>query len=188
MDEIEIVSYDPRWPTLFAAEAARIRAAVGGQLIAAIEHFGSTAVPGLSAKPVIDILVAVRSLAQARQEAVPSLEALGYSYWRDNPDPHHMFFVKGLPPLGPRTHHVHLVEFGSPDARLTGEDTFWDRLLFRDYLRTHPEEVRRYEALKRYLATRFPTDREAYTDGKTDYVRSVMVKARQERRREHGAP
>ncbi|MBV9850914.1 MAG: GrpB family protein [Armatimonadetes bacterium] len=179
MDEIEIVSYDPRWPALFVAEAARIHAAVGGQLVA-LEHFGSTAVPGLSAKPVIDILVAVRSLVQARQEAVPALEALGYSYWRDNPDPHHMFFVKGLPPHGPRTHHVHLVEVGSPDARLTGEDTFRDRLLFRDYLRAHPEEARRYEALKRDLAARFTTDREAYTDSKTDYVRSVMVRARRE--------
>lgn len=143
-----------------------------------MEHFGSTAVLGLSAKPIIDLLVAVRSLPEARTQAVPALEALGYAYWADDPSPDRLFFVKGLPPNGPRTHHIHIVEQGvSQDPRL-GEFSFTDRLLFRDCLRADPEEARRYEDLKRRLAAAFPDDREAYTNGKTDYIYGVMQKAR----------
>ena len=183
MDQIALVEYDPRWPERFAAEAARVRAALSEGLVVAIEHFGSTAVPGLSAKPIIDIIVGVRSVAEARERAVPALEALGYAFWYDNPEPGHLFFVKGLPPNGPRTHHVHMMEpetFRDPkNAGLL----FWDRLLFRDYLRAHPEEAQRYEAVKRDLAQRFPEDREAYTDGKTEYVSTVMQKAREDKAR-----
>ncbi len=178
MDEIALVPYNPHWPKLFTAEAARIREALGSDSIVAIEHFGSTSVPGLSAKPVIDIFVGVRSLAVAREKAVPALEALGYAFWYDNPNAAHLFFVKGLPPHGPRTHHIHMIEpqtFRDPknDAFL-----FWDRLLFRDYLCAHPEEVRRYEAVKNDLAAHFPDDWEAYTYGKSEYIYSVMQKAR----------
>jgi len=181
MDEIEIMTYSPLWPTCFDEEAARLRAALDTSDVVAIEHFGSTAVPGLAAKPIIDILVGVRSLPQARRQAVPALESLGYAFWGDNPDQTHLFFVKGLPPNGPRTHHVHIVEPDAPDARADGRSGFWDRLLFRDYLRAHPEEARRYGALKRDLAHRFRSDREAYTDAKREYVRSVTAKARHER-------
>ena len=90
MDEIKLVDYDPRWPDLFAEEAARIRIAVGDSVVA-VEHFGSTAVPGLSAKPIIDLLIAVRSLSEAREQVVPALETLGYAFWHDNPDPNHLF-------------------------------------------------------------------------------------------------
>ena len=77
LDEIALVNYDPRWPDLFAEEAARVRAALRGgeDLVVAVEHFGSTSVPGLSAKPIIDLLVGVRSVAEARGTAVPKLEA-----------------------------------------------------------------------------------------------------------------
>jgi GrpB-like predicted nucleotidyltransferase (UPF0157 family) len=95
------------------------------------------------------------------------LESLGYAYWRDNPDPQRMFFVKGLPPNSPRTHHLHMVE---PDSIL------WQRLLFRDYLRQHPDEAKNYGQLKRQLANRFTSDREAYTQGKTEYIQSIMEK------------
>ncbi len=178
MDDIVIVDYDLRWPELFAAEAARVRAAVGDDLVIAVEHFGSTAIPGLSAKPVVDLLVFVRSLPDARREAVPALEALGYAYWADDPAPDRLFFVKGLPPNGPRTHHVHIVEPSvSQDPRL-GEFSFADRLLFRDRLRADPEEAQRYDRLKQQLAAEFPDDREAYTNGKTNYIYGVMQKAR----------
>ena len=177
MDEITLVDYDPAWPARFAEEVERIQAALGDSVVA-IEHFGSTAVPGLSAKPVIDLLVAVRSLPEARTRAVSALEALGYAYWRDDPAPDRLFFVKGLPPNGPRTHHVHVVDLSvSHDPRL-GEFTFADRLLFRDYLRAHPDEAVRYAELKRELARQFSEDREAYTSGKTEYVYSIMQKAR----------
>ena len=178
MDEIALVEYDPRWPEQFEVEAARVRAALNKDLITAVEHFGSTSVPGLSAKPVIDLLIGVRSVAEAREKAVPVLEALGYAFWYDNPSPDHLFFVKGLPPNGPRTHHIHMMEPGTFRDPKNEASLFWDRLLFRDYLRAHPEEVRRYEAVKRDLAARFPDDREAYTNGKTGYVYGVMQKAR----------
>ena len=169
MDNIFIVDYDPSWPHLFEIEAAQIHEALGN-LVLAIEHFGSTAVPGLAAKPIIDILVGVPSLSESSPVLIPNLEALGYRYWCDNPDPARMFFVKGLPPNGPRTHHVHIVEPHSEQ---------WERLLFRDYLRQYPEEAERYAQLKRDLAQQFQADREAYTAGKTEYVQSVILKAKQ---------
>ena len=178
MDNIVIVDYNPAWPAMFTEEAAHLQAALGDDLVVTIEHFGSTAVPGLSAKPIIDLLVAVRSLPEVRQSGIPALEALGYAYWRDDPAPDRMFFVKGLPPNGPRTHHVHIVEPGAAQDPPLGEFSFADRLLFRDALRADPEEAKRYATLKRELAAQFPDDREAYTNGKTDYVYGVMQKAR----------
>ena len=171
MDKVIIVEYDPLWSVLFEQEARRLHQILTQKLIICIEHFGSTAVPGLPAKPIIDLLVGVHSLAQAKLVAVSQLEAIGYSYWRDNPDPRRMFFVKGLPPNSPRTHHIHMVE---PNSVL------WERLLFRDYLRKYPDEAKRYAYLKRELAQRFATQREAYTRGKAEYVQSVMQRARQE--------
>jgi GrpB-like predicted nucleotidyltransferase (UPF0157 family) len=169
MDEVEIVNYDPRWPTLFDEEAKRLRAALDPSSIIGLEHFGSTSIPELSAKPIIDILIAVRSLADARASFVEALRNLGYVYWADNPKQDRMFFVKGMPPFGSRrSHHVHVTE-------TDGE--MWPRLAFRDYLRAHPEEAATYEALKRRLAAEHPTDREAYTDAKSAYIESVMRKA-----------
>lgn len=168
MDEVIIVAYDPNWVALFEQEAACLRAVFDEGFITRIEHFGSTAVPGLATKPIIDLLVGVRSLAAAKQVAVSQLEQLDYAYWFDNPDPQRMFFVKGLPPNGPRTHHIHMVE---PDSLL------WERLLFRDYLRRHADEAARYAQLKRDCARCFRSDRAAYTTAKTEYIESVMKKA-----------
>jgi GrpB-like predicted nucleotidyltransferase (UPF0157 family) len=168
MDEIEIVDYDPRWPLLFDEEAARLRAALDPSLIAGLEHFGSTAIPGLAAKPIIDILIAVRSLALAQASFVEALGKLDYVYWADNPKKDRMFFVKGMPPFGlKRSHHVHVTE---PQGEM------WQRLAFRDYLRTHPEEAETYGRLKRRLAAEYRSDREAYTDAKATYVEDVMRK------------
>jgi GrpB-like predicted nucleotidyltransferase (UPF0157 family) len=105
MDEIIIVEHNPVWQLLFQEEVTRIRKVLDTTFITRIEHFGSTAVPGLAAKPIIDLLIGVRSLSTARQLVISPLESLGYAYWRDNPDPQRMFFVKGLPPNSPRTHH-----------------------------------------------------------------------------------
>jgi len=169
MDDVHLVDYDQRWPALYAAEAARVQAALPAGLVHAVEHFGSTAIPGMVAKPVIDILIAVRSIEQARTAAVAPMVALGYAFWADNPKRDRLFFVKGLPPAAPhRTHHVHMTELGSE---------IWHRLLFRDYLRAHPDEAARYVALKRDLAARHHTDREAYTAAKAAYVDEIMAKA-----------
>ena len=169
MDGVEIVNYDPHWPVLFEEEAKRLRAVLDPSAILGLEHFGSTAVPGLSAKPVIDILIAVRSLTDAQATFVEALQTLDYVYWADNPNKDRMFFVKGMPPFGSRrSHHVHVTE---PHGEM------WQRLAFGDYLRAHPEEARTYDRLKRRLAAEHPKDREAYTDAKSAYVESVMRKA-----------
>ena len=168
MDEVEIVDYDPRWPILFDEEAERLRATLDPSLIVGLEHFGSTAIPGLSAKPIIDILIAVRSLADAQASFVEPLRNLDYVYWAENPRKDRLFFVKGMPPFGSRrSHHVHVTE---PHGEM------WQRLAFRDYLRAHPEEAAIYEQLKRRLASEYKRDREAYTDAKSAYVESVMRK------------
>lgn len=169
MDEIVIVEHDRNWKLLFQQEARLIEKVLDASLITRIEHFGSTAVPGLAAKPIIDLLIGVHSLKQAKSTAILPLESLGYAYWQDNPNPQRMFFVKGLPPNSPRTHHIHMVE---PHSAM------WERLLFRDYLCQHLEEATRYARLKRKLARRFRNDREAYTKGKTEYIKSVMNKAK----------
>jgi GrpB-like predicted nucleotidyltransferase (UPF0157 family) len=169
MDAVEIVNYDPRWPALFDEEAQRLRAILDPSLILGLEHFGSTAIPGLSAKPIIDILIAVRSLADAQGALVEALRNLDYVYWADNPKKDRMFFVKGMPPFGSRrSHHVHVTEV---------HGQMWQRLAFRDYLRTHPEEAQTYQRLKKRLAAEHRADREAYTDAKSAYIESVMRKA-----------
>jgi GrpB-like predicted nucleotidyltransferase (UPF0157 family) len=169
MDEVEIVEYDPRWPGLFDEEAKRLRAALDPSLIVGLEHFGSTSIPGLPAKPIIDILIAVRSLTEAQASFVEALRSLDDAYWADNPKNDRMFFVRGMPPFGSkRSHHVHLTE---PQGEM------WQRLAFRDYLRAQPQEAATYERLKRQLAAEHRTDREAYTEAKSAYVEAVMRKA-----------
>jgi GrpB-like predicted nucleotidyltransferase (UPF0157 family) len=169
LDDVELVDYDPRWQILFIEEEKRLRSVLDPASIVGLEHFGSTAIPGLSAKPIIDILIAVRSLVDAHCTYVSPLQGLGYVYWAENPKTDRMFFVKGMPPYGARrTHHVHVTE---------RDGEMWRRLAFRDYLRVHPDEAQRYESLKRRLVSEHATDREAYTHAKADYVASVMRKA-----------
>lgn len=169
MDEVEIVDSDPRWPELFAAEAARLRPAFGPSL-AAMEHIGSTPVPGLAAKPVIDIQAVVRSLRD--MEAItPRVVALGWTQGVFGPDPKRRLYFKKYDASGIRTHQLHVYEASHPAAAA--------HLLFRDYLRTHEAEARRYEALKRDLAVPFRHDRLGYNDAKTDYIVAVIAKARE---------
>ena len=101
---------------------------------------------------------------------IPLLESLGYIYWQQDPRSDHLFFVKGMPPHRiQRTHHIHVVEV---------HKEFWQRLLFRDYLRSHPSEARKYADLKHSLAKKFRLDREAYTNAKSNYIQTVTAKAK----------
>lgn len=174
MDEISLVPYDAAWTARFEAECAALARALPQDHVVAIEHAGSTAIPGLEAKPIIDIFIAVRDVAAARASFVAPVTSLGYVYWAENPDPETMFFVKGMPPFGEgRTHHVHVLQ---PDTAR------WERvMLFRDHLRTDPAEAHRYVALKRELAARHRADREAYTRAKDGYVARVVEAARAKR-------
>ncbi len=126
-EEIELRGYDPRWPEMFRAEKEHLLACLPRDLVGRIEHFGSTAVPGLVAKPVVDMLVEVRSLEETKARIAPVLEAQGYDYfWRpsfgDSTPPFYAWFIR-RDAAGRRTHHIHMVE---PHFE------HWDRLLFRD--------------------------------------------------------
>ena len=169
-ERVEIVPYDPAWPGLFAEEVARLRAALPAELIGRIEHFGSTAVPGLEAKPIIDMLVEVRSMEDVAERIAPLLRALGYEFfWRAPghglPGMEYAWFIR-RDAAGRRTHHIHFVEAGSSE---------WGRLRFRDYLRAHSEVARAYGALKQRIADQYPDDRIAYAKAKTCFVREVML-------------
>lgn len=142
-EEIEIASYDPEWPFLFKKESEFLRSRLLASLITRIEHFGSTAVPGLAAKPIIDILVGVTSLNETRKRIVPLLESEGYDYfWRTDVRPPYAWFIK-RDSKGKRTHHIHMVE---------ADSILWERLYFRDYLREVPAEAKRYGELKKALS------------------------------------
>jgi GrpB-like predicted nucleotidyltransferase (UPF0157 family) len=163
-DRIEIVDADPSWLSQFEMEASLLRASLPKMAAFRIEHFGSTAVPGLRAKPIIDIMVICPDQS-AWPRFIDVLPSLGYMFWTDNPRKDRMFFVKGLPPLGSRrTHHLHV--------RLPTDAVA--ELRFRDALRSSKQLADRYAEHKRILALRYPTDREAYTEAKTEFVAAVL--------------
>lgn len=162
---VEIVEYDPGWPALFDAERLLLQAALAPWLAGPVEHIGSTAVPGLPAKPVIDIMAPVRSLADSTA-AIAALGTLDYLYAPYKPEQMH-WFCKPSPAR--RTHHLHLVPLGSALWR--------QRLAFRDALRGSAELAAGYAALKRQLALRYRHDREAYTEAKGPFIAEVLARA-----------
>lgn len=170
-DAVAIVPYDTAWPEMAEHEMEKLRAILPASKIIDMQHVGSTAIPGMSAKPIIDIQIAVSCLDDMKLMAVPLLQKLGYEYWDANPDATRMFFVRGMPPYGAqRTHHVHIVE---PTSK------HWhDKLLFRDYLCAHTDIAQAYEHLKHQLAEQHTYDREAYTDAKGDFVRNILSLAK----------
>jgi GrpB-like predicted nucleotidyltransferase (UPF0157 family) len=173
---IAIVPYDPAWPREFERERARLQAELGGVALR-IEHNGSTAVPGLAAKPVIDIQISVADLRPPAAYAVP-LARLGYTHVASADDDRCPFFHR--PADWPHTHHVHVVEAGGDEERQT--------LAFRDYLRANPAAAREYETLKRALAATFggadASAREAYATAKSEFVTRIdaLTRAAEPRR------
>ena len=164
---IQIIEYNPDWPLRFAAEREQL-VAVFQPLTARIEHIGSTAVPGLGAKPIIDIMLGVDRIDDVQQQ-VAALTGIGYEYQPDLEAtlPERQFFVK--PPAHPREVHLHVVEHATP---------FWERhLRFRDLLRSHPAGAAEYLALKHRLAVEFVDNREGYTDAKTAFIEAVLKTA-----------
>ena len=172
-EPVAVVPYDPRWAEMFERERLHLLSCLSSDLIKRIEHFGSTAVPGLSAKPIVDILVEVKSLDETRRKIAPALENQGYEYfWRpsfgDHTPPFYAWFIK-RGKNGNRTHHIHMVE---------ADFEHWDRLLFRDYLLEHPDALRQYSELKEKFSRAYPNDRVAYTKAKTDFIKAVTETAR----------
>ena len=173
-EEVRIAPYDPRWPKKFEEERQHLRSCLPPELIGRIEHFGSTAVPGLLAKPIVDILVEVSSLEETKKRIVPILEAQGYDYfWRpsrgDDMPPFYAWFIK-RDRHGNRTHHIHMVE---------ADFEHWDRLLFRDYLRKFSKITHQYAALKIKLAQTHHGSRTAYTDGKGSFINEITQRAKE---------
>lgn len=168
-EKLEIVDYDPAWPSMFSAERDRLAAALG-RLALRIDHNGSTAVPGLPAKPIIDIQISVRRL-QPIEAYARRLTGLGYVHVPHPDDSFCPFFHR--PVVWPHTHHVHVVEAGGVEERRI--------LAFRDYLREHPEAAREYEDLKRQLASQHRaadfSARQAYAQAKTQFITHVIERA-----------
>jgi GrpB-like predicted nucleotidyltransferase (UPF0157 family) len=163
VDPVRIVPYSASWPARFDAEREALEAAIGGWATGGIHHIGSTAVPGLDAKPIIDILVGVDDLATSRA-CLPLLQELQYQYSPYLAEEMHWFCK---PDPARRTHHLHLVPRDSP--------RFADELAFRDLLRSNPDLAERYAALKHRLAARHSLDRDAYTDAKSDFIREALL-------------
>jgi len=160
-DPIVVVPYDPEWPQLFHQQALRLRAALGDVALR-IDHIGSTAIPDLAAKPVIDVQISVATFEPLAVFRLP-LEALGYVIRADNPERTKRYFRE---PLGTRRTHLHVRQRGHWSEQFA--------LLFRDYLRGHPETAGRYEALKRELVRRYAEESQTYTEAKTPFIWATM--------------
>lgn len=167
-EPVIVVPYDPQWAADFQHERAAISAALA-DLDVQIEHVGSTSVPDLDAKPIVDIQLVTRTVEDAIR-AISPLVRLGYECRGEMGIPGRIYFRKGTP----RNRQIHL--FTTPENPEVER-----HLIFRDYLRAHPETARDYAQLKYALAERFRNDRAAYTDAKTDFVNEVIERARAEK-------
>ncbi|MGE9213184.1 GrpB family protein [Exiguobacterium aurantiacum] len=157
MRKVEVIPYDPIWATKFEEEAAKLQRLFEDELVA-IHHIGSTSVPGLDAKPIIDIMPVVRQIERI-DDWVGHMEALGYRSFGEHGIPRRRFFAKGEEV---RTFHVHMFE--------DGDDGVIRHLAFRDYLITFPDVRDEYASLKQQLASQHPDDIESYIQGKQDWV------------------
>ena len=172
---VELVAYDPTWSTLFAQEKKRLLTAIGAERLIAIQHFGSTAIVGIQAKPYIDMLIAIAPEHLFSDDLIQQFEALGYVYFKVPERERiaaYMSFGKGYQRSSKRTqiYHLHVCPMSN---------VMWEQLAFRDYLNTHPMRARQYERLKLGLAAQFKHDRGAYVLGKTRFIADTLALARQ---------
>ncbi|MES2212501.1 MAG: GrpB family protein [Pseudomonadota bacterium] len=161
---IDVVPYNPAWPQQFAEEAKRLHNALGNNCVEVL-HIGSTAVPGLAAKPLIDLLPVVRDIRSV-DVCNPAMEALGYMCMGEHGMLFRRFFQKGHGPN--KTRNVHVFEQGNSEITR--------HALFRDWMRTHEDDKQAYAALKQHLAQTCPNDITAYCLGKSDFVTQIDVK------------
>jgi GrpB-like predicted nucleotidyltransferase (UPF0157 family) len=163
-DPIIVVSYNADWSIQYEQEKIRILNALG-DAVAEIQHIGSTAVPGLAAKPVIDILLGLKQIPPSPIQ-IAKLEVLGYLYCGELGIPNRHYFRQGMP----RTYQIHAVQIDSE---------FWrSHILFRDFLIAHPAAAKQYEVLKRKLAVEFRSDRNQYTNNKAPLIQELLVQAK----------
>ena len=168
MRKVEVVPHSPQWSAAFEDEAPQISTALGANVVA-VHHIGSTSIPGIYAKPVIDVMVEVSDITLV-EGCYPQMATLGYEAMGEYGIAGRRYFRKNTP-AGVRTHHVHVFEAGSDQVKR--------HLLFRDYLRTHPDDAQAYSDLKRRLASAHPTDIESYMDGKDGFIQDIDRRAAQ---------
>jgi GrpB-like predicted nucleotidyltransferase (UPF0157 family) len=164
MRKVEVCSYNEHWKQIFINEASKLKSIFGDQL-AAIHHIGSTSVPALQAKPIIDIMPVVKDIKVVNSYNEKLIQH-GYNPKGENGITGRRYFEKGG---NHRTHHVHIYQDGSEEITR--------HLVFRDYLRTHPEAAKRYGELKQELAQQFPYNAHAYSSGKEQFVSEIEEKA-----------
>lgn len=164
--KLKFLAYNPEWRRLFEEEKQQLRRVIGDRVLE-IQHIGSTSIPGMIAKPILDLAIAVTNF-EAAAVCIKPLESLGYVYRGEYGMPRRHFFVKGQP----RTHHLHILEINSWD---------WQRhILFRDYLIQYPEIARQYTNLKLKLLQQYCGNRDAYQAGKSEFVGEVEQQAKSE--------
>jgi GrpB-like predicted nucleotidyltransferase (UPF0157 family) len=162
--KVQLVPYDPQWPIEFDKERLEIEKAIGADILS-VDHIGSTSIPGLCAKPIIDILIGLKDFGDGFR-CVSALEKLGYTFRGEHGIPGRHYFRKG----SPRTHHLHMYTRGTPD---------WQHhILFRDYLRAHAAQRDSYAELKTALAKQYPENREKYLDGKAAFIQNIIQLAK----------
>lgn len=166
MKKVEVVPHDPRWRDAFEAEAKQIANALGENIVA-VHHIGSTAIPDIYAKPVVDLLVEVRDLTEVDGRG-SAMESLGYEVLGEYGIPGRRYFRKDSPE-GVRTHHVHAFEAGSDEVER--------HLAFRDYMLAHPADAQSYSELKRKLAKEHPQSFDGYMDGKDGFIKEMDRRA-----------
>ena len=168
MRKVEVVSHNPRWRDAFEAEARQVAAALGENVVAT-HHIGSTAIPNIYAKPVIDLLVEVRDITEVDGQS-SAMESLGYEVMGEYGIPGRRYFRKDNPERI-RTHNVHAFEAGSAEVQR--------HLAFRDYMIAHPVDAQRYGELKRKLAEEHPQSMDGYMDGKDGFIKEMDRRAAQ---------
>ncbi|WP_136604848.1 GrpB family protein [Paenibacillus dokdonensis] len=166
MEQVIVSEYDPQWATEFVLEKAKIMNALG-ELLLGIEHIGSTSVPGLGAKPIIDIMVGINELNDLNQTHITDLARIGYQFINHANFPDRRFFRRGEWRAG--THHLHVYQYKG--------DNWNENLLFRNYLVNHPEALNEYIKLKKDLEKRYKNDRAKYTEAKGPFIRKIIEQA-----------
>ena len=162
---VRLLPHDEHWHQLFDEEKARLQDVIG-EFVLSIEHVGSTSVCGIAAKPILDMAVAIENQGNG-EKCVAPLENIGYEYRGENGIAGRFYFNKGFPA---RTHHLHILPADSEDLK--------NHLAFRDYLLQNPRAAQEYDRLKKDLAEKYPNDREAYLDGKAEFVQKILKAAR----------
>lgn len=168
MRKVEVVPHDPRWRNAFEAEAKRVGAALGESVVA-IRHIGSTAIPNIYAKPVVDLLVEVKDVTEVDRRS-SAMKSLGYEVMGEYGIPDRRYFRRDNQE-GVRTHNIHAFETGSAELER--------HIAFRDYMIAHPEDAQRYSELKRKLAEEHPQNIDGYMDGKDSFIKEMDRRAAQ---------